>query len=100
MTRTILITGGAGYIGSRLIRDLANDPDFADCTLRIYDNLQRETYTSLLDLPLGDTADDLLFGPGVPAPTDHFIHLLHGRQAGPKAEQFLAPHHLGTFFLL
>lgn len=51
MSRTLLITGGAGYIGSRLIRDLAHDPDFADCTFRIYDNLQRETYTTLLDLP-------------------------------------------------
>ena len=51
MTRTLLITGGAGYIGSRLIRDLAHDPAFADCTIRIYDNLQRETYHTLLDLP-------------------------------------------------
>ncbi len=51
MTRTILVTGGAGYIGSRLIRDLAVDPTFNDCLIRIYDNLQRETYRSLLDLP-------------------------------------------------
>jgi UDP-glucose 4-epimerase len=51
MTRTILITGGAGYIGSRLIRDLASDPAFAGSAIRIYDNLQRETYTTLLDLP-------------------------------------------------
>lgn len=49
--RVILITGGAGYIGSRLIRDLATDPAFEDCTVRIYDNLQRETYATLLDLP-------------------------------------------------
>lgn len=51
MTRTILITGGAGYIGARLIRDLAHDPAFDDCVFRIYDNLQRETFTTLLDLP-------------------------------------------------
>ncbi|MBI5958248.1 MAG: NAD(P)-dependent oxidoreductase, partial [Chloroflexi bacterium] len=51
--RTILITGGAGYIGSRLIRDLAADPAFADCTIRIYDNLHRETYITLVDLPYG-----------------------------------------------
>lgn len=51
MTRVILVTGGAGYIGSRLIRDLATDPDFAGCTIRILDNLQRETTTALLDLP-------------------------------------------------
>jgi UDP-glucose 4-epimerase len=51
MTRVLLITGGAGYIGSRLIQDLALDPLFDDCLIRIYDNLQRETYRSLLDLP-------------------------------------------------
>ena len=51
MTRVVLVTGGAGYIGSRLIRDLALDPAFDDCLIRIYDNLQRETYRSLLDLP-------------------------------------------------
>ncbi len=51
MTRTILVTGGAGYIGSRLIRDLAEDPAFDDCLIRIYDNLQREASHSLLDLP-------------------------------------------------
>jgi UDP-glucose 4-epimerase len=54
MTRVILVTGGAGYIGSRLIRDLAADPAFADCTIRMYDNLQRETYGTLLDLPDGE----------------------------------------------
>ncbi len=53
MTRTILVTGGAGYIGSRLIRDLAVDPAFADCTIRLYDNLQRETYVTLINLPDG-----------------------------------------------
>ncbi len=53
MTRTILVTGGAGYIGSRLIRDLAVDPAFADCTIRLYDNLQRETYGTLINLPDG-----------------------------------------------
>lgn len=51
MTRVVLVTGGAGYIGSRLIHDLALDPAFNDCLIRIYDNLQRETYRSLLDLP-------------------------------------------------
>ncbi|MBN1200590.1 MAG: NAD-dependent epimerase/dehydratase family protein [Anaerolineae bacterium] len=51
MSRVILVTGGAGYIGSRLIRDLATDPVLGDHVIRIYDNLQRETYNTLLDLP-------------------------------------------------
>ncbi len=51
MARVILVTGGAGYIGSQLIRDLATDPNLTDCTIRILDNLQRETYVTLLDLP-------------------------------------------------
>ena len=46
MSGTILVTGGAGYIGSRLIRDLATD-----YTIRIYDNMQRETYPALMNLP-------------------------------------------------
>jgi UDP-glucose 4-epimerase len=51
MPRIILVTGGAGYIGSRLIHDLAADPLLSDSVIRIYDNMQRETYASLLDLP-------------------------------------------------
>ena len=46
MSGTILVTGGAGYIGSRLTRDLATD-----YTIRIYDNMQRETYPALMNLP-------------------------------------------------
>ncbi len=49
--RPILVTGGAGYIGSRLIRDLALDKRFAGRTIRIYDNLQRKSYDGLMDLP-------------------------------------------------
>jgi UDP-glucose 4-epimerase len=47
----ILVTGGAGYIGSQLIRDLATDPRFAGRTIRIYDNLQRQRFSALMDLP-------------------------------------------------
>ncbi len=69
MTRVILITGGAGYIGSRLIRDLGTDPLFDDCLIRIYDNLQRETYRSLLDLPAAGryqfVEGDILDGAGL-----------------------------------
>jgi UDP-glucose 4-epimerase len=48
---TILVTGGAGYIGSQLIRDMAADPRFSDHTIRIYDNLQRQHFCGLMDLP-------------------------------------------------
>ncbi|MCP4544788.1 MAG: NAD(P)-dependent oxidoreductase [Chloroflexi bacterium] len=47
----ILITGGAGYIGSQLARDLATDPRFSDHIIRIYDNLQRQHLCGLMDMP-------------------------------------------------
>ncbi len=47
----ILVTGGAGYIGSQLIRDVVTDPNFANHTIRIYDNLQRQRFSGLMDLP-------------------------------------------------
>ncbi len=47
----ILVTGGAGYIGSRVVRDLADDDRFSDCTIRIYDSLRRHHVYGLLDLP-------------------------------------------------
>jgi UDP-glucose 4-epimerase len=47
----ILITGGAGYVGSQLIRDLALDEHFAGTVIRIFDNLQRGNYQALMDLP-------------------------------------------------
>lgn len=53
MSRIILITGGAGYIGSQLIRDLATDERFQGDVIRIYDNMQRGNYHVLMDLPTG-----------------------------------------------
>jgi UDP-glucose 4-epimerase len=46
------VTGGCGYIGSKLIRDLASDEKFAGDTIRILDNMVRERYVALMDLPL------------------------------------------------
>lgn len=46
-TRRILVTGGAGYIGARLIRDLAAAKGFA---VRVLDNLQREGYQALMGI--------------------------------------------------
>ena len=49
--KVILITGGVGYIGSRLIRDMAMDNRFTHPVIRIYDNLQRQHFCGLMDLP-------------------------------------------------
>ncbi len=47
----VLITGGAGYIGSWLMRGLPKDPRFRGETIRILDNMFRERYVSLWNLP-------------------------------------------------
>ena len=47
----ILVTGGLGHIGSRLIRDLAADKDIG--RIRIFDNLSTQRYASLFNLPAG-----------------------------------------------
>jgi len=51
MLKMFLITGGAGYIGSQLIRDIAKNRNFHGSTVRILDNMLRERYCSLWDLP-------------------------------------------------
>ena len=47
----ILVTGGCGYVGSRLVRRLATSAPGAD--VRILDNLQRDSHRALMDLPAG-----------------------------------------------
>lgn len=44
----ILVTGGSGYIGSQLIRDLSKE--FPGETIRILDSMMREKYVSLWNL--------------------------------------------------
>lgn len=47
----ILVTGGAGYVGSQLIRDLGEHPELAGSRIIIFDNMQDERYQSLMNLP-------------------------------------------------
>jgi len=47
----VLVTGGCGYIGSKLIRDMVADPKFSGTTIRVIDNMMRERYVALMDLP-------------------------------------------------
>lgn len=48
---TVLVTGGVGYLGSRLIRELPDHPQFSDETIRILDNFRQPRYHALWDLP-------------------------------------------------
>lgn len=52
-SKTILVTGGAGYLGSQLIRDLAASETYRNAQIRIYDNLLHKRYDGLLNLPEG-----------------------------------------------
>lgn len=48
---TTLVTGGLGYLGSRLIRELPNHPEFSQDTIRILDNFRQPRFHALWDLP-------------------------------------------------
>jgi len=47
----VLVTGGCGYIGSKLIRDMVADPKFSGTTIRVIDTMMRERYVASVDLP-------------------------------------------------
>ena len=47
----VLVTGGAGYIGSELIRELSSNPKLEGVTVRVLDNMLRERYVAIMDLP-------------------------------------------------
>ncbi len=49
--KNILVTGGLGYLGSQLVRDLTTTARLSGCTIRILDNLQRGQYRALMNLP-------------------------------------------------
>jgi len=46
----VLVTGGAGYVGSALVRQLLRDSIETGVTIRALDNMFRETYVSLTEL--------------------------------------------------
>lgn len=48
---TVLVTGGVGYLGSRLLRELPDHPAFAGETIRVLDNFRQPRFHSLWDLP-------------------------------------------------
>ncbi|MFX1487290.1 MAG: NAD-dependent epimerase/dehydratase family protein [Promethearchaeota archaeon] len=47
----ILVTGGAGYIGSQLVQEIPKHESFQGETIRILDNMFRERYVTLWSLP-------------------------------------------------
>jgi UDP-glucose 4-epimerase len=49
--KIILVTGGCGYIGSRLIRDITADEHLGVSIVRVLDNFQSGHYRALLNLP-------------------------------------------------
>ncbi|NLV08388.1 NAD-dependent epimerase/dehydratase family protein [Halomicrobium mukohataei] len=48
---TVLVTGGLGYIGSRLIREIPDHPAFSGEEIRIMDNFRQPRFHALWDLP-------------------------------------------------
>lgn len=53
MPETILVTGGCGYLGSQLVRDLGTGPSASDRVIRILDNMSsgNSAYRALMDMP-------------------------------------------------
>jgi UDP-glucose 4-epimerase len=49
----ILVTGGAGYIGSRLLHTLASVESLRVRRVRVLDNMREEKFPSLMNLPEG-----------------------------------------------
>jgi len=53
MPETILVTGGCGYVGSQLVRDLGTGPRASDRVIRILDNMSSgsSAYQALMEMP-------------------------------------------------
>ena len=50
---TLLVTGGCGYLGAHLLREIAKDGHYENARVRVLDNLSSGTQTALMDLPKG-----------------------------------------------
>ncbi len=48
---TVLVTGGLGYLGSRLIREIPDHPAFSEEKIRIMDNFRQPRFHAMYDLP-------------------------------------------------
>lgn len=57
----VLVTGGAGYLGSLLIREIPRQKVFEGETVRILDNMFRNRYVALFNLP-SDSRYEVLYG--------------------------------------
>ena len=79
----ILVTGGAGYIGSRLLRTLAAAAPQRIGRVRVLDNMREEKFPSLMNLPegvdyefvLGDIRNPEDIETAVGGDTDVVVHL-------------------------
>lgn len=52
-TPSVLVTGGCGYLGAHLLREMAGNEEFQGAHVRILDNLSSGSIASLCDLPTG-----------------------------------------------
>jgi UDP-glucose 4-epimerase len=57
----ILVTGACGYLGSQLVRELPKQKEFEGEVIRMFDNMFRDRFVSLFDLP-SDTKYEMVFG--------------------------------------
>jgi UDP-glucose 4-epimerase len=79
----ILVTGGAGYIGSRLLHTLASVESLRVRRVRVLDNMREEKFPSLMNLPegvdyefvLGDIRNEDDIQKALGDDTDAVVHL-------------------------